>query len=106
LAPADLPLGESVFDGRFLVTARRPGIRLVPLRGNAAQLPHVERDRLKTVPAPARGALPAIVSPSGELSCPVLGPSDAASVTLLGLARLRAALGAVKDEAALGGASR
>jgi tRNA(Ile)-lysidine synthase len=100
LQPADLPLGESVFDGRFLMNARRPGRRVVPLRGRAAGLPRAERSRLKAIPAPARGALPTLVAPSGELSCPLLAPNQAIGVRPLGLARLHAALGAVQDEAA------
>jgi tRNA(Ile)-lysidine synthase len=100
LQAADIPLGESVFDGRFLITARRPGYRVVPLRGRGAGLPCAERRRLKAIFAPARGALPTLVAPSGELSCPVLAPNEAVSVMPLGLARLHAALGALPHEAA------
>jgi tRNA(Ile)-lysidine synthase len=99
LQPAELAPGESVFDGRFLLSARRSGRRIAPLRGHAARLPRIEQDRLKTIPAPARGALPMLLSPSGELSCPVLAQNDAVVAIPLGLARLHAALGAVRDEA-------
>jgi tRNA(Ile)-lysidine synthase len=102
LQAADLPLGESVFDGRFLITARRPGYRVVALRGHAAKLPPAERNRLAAVPAAARGALPALVAPSGEISCPILAPNQVVGATPLGLVRLHAALGAVPDEAAAG----
>jgi len=98
LRPAMLSLGDSVFDGRFLVTARQPGHSVAPLRGLAAQLPPPERDRLKAVPAAVRGALPAIISPSGEVFCPVLAENDAVSARPLGLARLHAALGVIADE--------
>jgi len=102
LQPADLPLGESVFDGRFLITARRPGYRIVALRGHAPQLPPAERNRLKAIPAAARGALPARVAPSGEISCPILAPNQGVGAAPLGLARLHAALGAVPDESTAG----
>ena len=102
LAPADLPVGESVFDGRFLMSASRPGYRVAALRGRAAQLPPAEQNRLKAIPAPARGALPALVAPSGEISCPILAPNQFVGAAPLGLDRLHAALGAVPDEAAAG----
>jgi tRNA(Ile)-lysidine synthase len=96
---ADLPKGESVFDGRFLVRAPDEGFRIAPLRGLAARLPAAERNGLRPVPAAVRGALPVVVSASGAVSCPVLSVDGAVSVAPLGLARLRAALGAVQDEA-------
>ncbi|HXQ15278.1 MAG TPA: tRNA lysidine(34) synthetase TilS [Caulobacteraceae bacterium] len=99
LQAADLPLGESVFDGRFLVAAHRPGYRVTPLRGHAARLRGIERERLKAIPAPARGALPTLISPSGGVFCPILAPHSAVAMAPLGLARLEAALGAVQDEA-------
>ena len=39
MAEADLPLGESIFDGRFLVTASAAGGRIAALRGLARRLP-------------------------------------------------------------------
>jgi tRNA(Ile)-lysidine synthase len=99
LRPADLPRGESVFDGRFAMFSRDERYRIVPLRGVAARLPRSERGRLKALPAAVRGALPAVVSGSGAASCPLLAPDGAVSATPLGLTRLRAALGAVTDEA-------
>ena len=62
LRPAMLPIGDSVFDGRVLITAREPGHSVAPLRGLAARLPPAQRDRLRAVPAAARGALPAVIS--------------------------------------------
>jgi tRNA(Ile)-lysidine synthase len=100
LRTAALPLGESVFDGRFLVTARQAGFSLAPLRGLAAQLPRLERDRLRAIPAAARGALPTVISPGGDVSCPVLAPSEKVSISPLMLARLHAALGVIADESA------
>jgi tRNA(Ile)-lysidine synthase len=93
-----LPIGDSVFDGRVLITAREPGHSVAPLRGLAAQLPPAQRDRLRAVPAAARGALPAVISPSGEVTCPILTANEAVSARPLGLARLHAALGVTADE--------
>jgi len=98
LRSAALPLGESVFDGRFLVTAHKPGHSVAPLRGLAAQLSPQERDRLKAIPSAARGALPAVISPPGGVFCSVLAANSAVSAKPLGLARLQAALGVVVDE--------
>ena len=98
LRPAPLPLGPSIFDGRFLIEARQPGHSVAPLRGLAAQLPRLERERLKAIPAAVRGALPAIISPSDQVFCPVLAVNDAVSARSLGLARLHAALGITADE--------
>jgi len=103
LRPADLPGGESVFDGRFLLIAQKAGCRVVPLAGRAAQLSRAERAALKRFHPAVRLGLPAIVSPSGEVSCPVLAPDDAICAKPLGLARLRGALGAIADEAGAAG---
>jgi tRNA(Ile)-lysidine synthase len=98
LRSAMLPVGDSVFDGRFLVSARQPGHSIAPLRGLGARLPPLERHRLKAIPAAVRGALPAIISPSDKVFCPVLAENDVVSARPLGLARLHAALGVVTDE--------
>jgi tRNA(Ile)-lysidine synthase len=104
LQPLALPLGDSIFDGRFLVTTRQDGYRVAPLRGLAARLPRPERDRLRAIWPSARGALPAVVAASGEVSCPILAPNQAVSAAPLGLARLHAAVGVIADEAgAIGG---
>ncbi len=98
LRPIDLPRGESVFDGRFAITACDDGYRATALAGLASRLDPAQRHALSGLPAAVRGALPAIVSPSGGVSCPVLAPDDAVSAAPLSYARLRAALGAVEDE--------
>jgi tRNA(Ile)-lysidine synthase len=100
LAPADLPRGESVFDGRFSVIAQEHRWRVVPLAGLAARLGPPEREALRRLPAAVRGALPAVISPSGAVSCPVLATGGAVSATPLCHARLLAALGLIEDEAA------
>ena len=98
---APLPVGVSVFDGRFLVTAGAAGFRIGPLGGRAKGLPRLEKSRLTAVPAGARGALPVVISPVETLSCPILAQDGSVSARPLGLERLQAALGAFEDEAAL-----
>ena len=100
LAAASLPLGESVFDGRFLITASEPGWRIAPLRGFASRLPAPQRAWLRRLPAAARAALPATISPAGDVGCPILEGASPAAVALIGQ-RLRATLGAFVDEASL-----
>ena len=92
------PVGESVFDGRFVIAARGADFRVVPLRGLAAKLAPAERRGLKQIPAAARGALPALVSPYGDVTCPILTPNSPVSAAPLGLARLHGALGIIRDE--------
>jgi tRNA(Ile)-lysidine synthase len=104
LQPLALPLGDSIFDGRFSMTARDGGYQVAPLRGLAARLAPAERDRLRAIWPAARGALPAVVSPSGEVSCPILAHNHAVSAAPLGLVRLHAALGVIADESGATGA--
>jgi len=99
LAPCALPLRHTVvWDGRYEVVAARNGLSVRPLAGLAARLADRERRALPSVPAAARGALPAIVGPQGVVSCPVLWASDDVQVTPLVGARLDAACGAVARE--------
>ena len=99
--PAPLPLGQSVFDGRFLIDCAAPGRRIAFLAGHAARLPPEQRRRLSAIPAGARGALPAAISPDGAVTCPPLAGSGAIAARPLTSQRLGAALGAIADEAAL-----
>jgi tRNA(Ile)-lysidine synthase len=101
LREAPLPQGESVFDGRFLVTSPSAGYRIAALRGQGRRLPKAERARLAGVPAGVRGALPVVISPAETLSCPILAQDGPVSVRPLALERLQAALGGIADEAAL-----
>lgn len=98
LQPAALPVGDSVFDGRFLLSATQPGHSVAPLQGLVTQLPRPQRDQLKALPAAVRAALPVVIAPSGEPSCPILAMNRAVSVRPLGPARLHAALGVTADE--------
>jgi tRNA(Ile)-lysidine synthase len=104
LQTTSLPLGESVFDGRFAMTAGEQGYCVAPLRGLAARLPPLERDRLRAIRPAARGALPVVHSPGGDVSCPILAPGEAVSCRPLMLARLHAALGVIADESGVSAA--
>ncbi len=101
LAGYEAPVGESVFDGRWLVRADEPGWRVEPLRGRAARLSSEARRRLRALAPAVRAALPVAVSPAGELACPTLPGSGPLCASSLGGARLAATLGAVPDEATL-----
>lgn len=104
IADAALAPGETIFDGRFAITIpaiATPGCRIGFLAGRAAQLPAEEQRRLARVPASARGALPAIISPNGDVSCPVVTGNGAVAAQPLALRRLSATLGAIRDEVAL-----
>jgi tRNA(Ile)-lysidine synthase len=70
----ELPAGlATVWDGRFAVRARAPGLVVRPLLGLAARLSADEKGRLRQTPPSARAALPAIVR-DGQVACPVLQP--------------------------------
>jgi tRNA(Ile)-lysidine synthase len=101
LQPVPSPIGQSVFDGRFELDLDADGCSVGFLAGLAPRLSPAQRSALKRIPAAARGALPAVISPSGKVSCPVLDQSGAPSARPLCEARLRATLGGVSDEAAL-----
>jgi tRNA(Ile)-lysidine synthase len=101
LADMALPLGEMVYDGRFLVAATEPGWRVVALRGVGKRLPEADRASLAGLPAAARAALPVAVSPAGDHCCPILRQSGPVVARSLSLNRLQAALGCITDEASL-----
>ena len=111
LQPAPLPRGESVFDGRFEVTCAAADHRIGFLAGHAARLPPEQRKRLAAIPAGARGAMPAIISPNGDITCPPLtdsglaepglAESGAVCIRRLTFSRLCATLGGAEDEASI-----
>jgi tRNA(Ile)-lysidine synthase len=101
LAAVPLPVGESVFDGRFELRATADGCRIDGLRGWASRLGRHERVRLTQAPAAARGALPAVIAADGQVTCPALCTAGSVSSRSLTLQRLCATLGDVRDEAAL-----
>ncbi|HYD45260.1 MAG TPA: ATP-binding protein, partial [Phenylobacterium sp.] len=97
--PLALAAGEAgVWDGRFEVEAAGE-VKVVPLAGLARRLSPEARRRLARIPAEDRPALPALVTPSGEVSCPLLGEAPG-RVRPLALARARAAAGLVQREPA------
>lgn len=101
LAPRNLVAGRAtVWDGRFELTTDHEGLTVQALAGFAARLPTAEQDALKTVPAPARPALPVIVGPDGP-SCPILAATSPVRVHGLVLPRFEAASGIVDIEPAV-----
>ena len=96
-----LPPGDSVFDGRFLLSAPGPGWSVQPLRGLGKRLPKSERAALAALAAGARGGLPAVVGPDGAPTCPVLAQGGFVSAISLGRERLLGAIGALQNEASM-----
>lgn len=101
LGEACLPAGESVFDGRFLLTTADPGWTVQPLRGRAKRLALTERSRLADLPAAVRGGLPVVAGPRQAPTCPVLAQDGPIRAVSLGRGRLLAALGAIQNEASI-----
>ena len=89
LAPARPPV---VWDGRFEIVS---GHEVRRLAGLVDRLPPAEQSALRGMPAAARGALPAVISADGGVSCPALTGTP----SLVG-ERLRAAAGLVQREPA------
>ncbi|ATQ41404.1 tRNA lysidine(34) synthetase TilS [Caulobacter mirabilis] len=101
LAPIRLVPGETaVWDGRFELTAATAALTVRPLAGLAAGLPAAEQEALRSVPAAARPALPAIIGPEGP-SCPILAALPPVRVHALVSPRFEAATGAVDIEPAV-----
>ncbi len=93
LAAIDLRPGRAeVWDGRFELTADAAS-QARRLAGLTRQLPSDQQRALKAIPAAARGALPAKVTPEGVVICPALTGGD----SLVG-PRLRAAAGLIDCE--------
>jgi tRNA(Ile)-lysidine synthase len=101
MAGYELPVGESVFDGRFAITAEATGWRVAPLAGLARRLPEAQQRRLRALPPAVRPTLPAAILHTGEVTCPALeGEAPVRAFPLAGT-RLFAALGAIPDEASI-----
>lgn len=95
---ADLVLTPNeplVWDGRFEITAFRPGWRVGPLKGRTAALADADRSVLNQIPASARPALPVLFRDDG--SRPVLAWRNARTRCLVA-ARLVAAVGGIGHE--------
>jgi tRNA(Ile)-lysidine synthase len=96
-----LPVGLSVFDGRFAVAAFAPGYAVRPLRGLAASLPKPERAKLLALPPAVRPGLPLAHGAGLPPFLPSLRAGGPVIARPLAHERLAAALGAFKDEASL-----
>jgi tRNA(Ile)-lysidine synthase len=101
MAGYDLPTGESVFDGRFAMTAEAPGWRVAPLGGLARRLPEPQQRRLRALPPAVRPTLPAAILHTGYVTCPVIADAGPVRAFPLPGTRLFAALGAIPDEASI-----
>ncbi|MBS0408278.1 MAG: tRNA lysidine(34) synthetase TilS [Proteobacteria bacterium] len=101
-AAQPLPVGEAVvWDGRFALTAHRSGLTARPLAGLMARLDPLESKALASLPAAARGALPAVMDKAGAVTCPILAQGPHVRWESLVEARFLAASGAVRDEETL-----
>jgi len=96
------PGGFSVWDGRFEVRVRAPGLRVAPLSGMAARLQKALRPSLAALRPAVRRALPAMIDPSGAVTCPTLAPDPRVEMRNLVRARLAGACGLVQNEAEVG----
>lgn len=100
LAPLALPANAPlVWDGRFELTAYRPGLSVRPLAGLAARLDPAERRALGALAPQARPALPAAIDVEGRVTCPILA-GGAVQARELVQARMAAACGAISKEPA------
>ncbi len=62
ISPLALTPGvETVWDGRFVFCADRPGWSVVPARGRLASLPDADRAEINRLPAATRGAWPVLI---------------------------------------------
>lgn len=99
LRELDLPVGEAVvWDGRVQLKAVEPGLRVRKLAGLMRRLPPKQARRLIELPPAARGALPAVLTADGAVSCPLLGGTAGVKAKVLVRKRLRAAAGLIGRE--------
>ena len=98
-----LSAGESlIWDGRFEVRARAPGLSLAPLWGRAARLEKAVRPRLAALTPSVRRALPAVINSSGAVTCPTLTTDPRVEIRGLVAGRLAGACGKVQNESEIG----
>ncbi|MDQ2861933.1 MAG: hypothetical protein M3T55_14680, partial [Pseudomonadota bacterium] len=91
-----------VWDGRFEIVARAPGLAVAALGGSARRLDRAGRQSLKGVSPAARPGLPALIDETGAITLPSLGADPRVIVRSLVFSRLAGALGAIQTEAAIG----
>ena len=98
-----LPVGAAVvWDGRFEIVARAPGLAVAALGGLARHLDRAGRQALKGASPAARPGLPALVDETGAIALPSLVADARVTVRGLVFSRLAGALGAIQAEAAIG----
>jgi tRNA(Ile)-lysidine synthase len=98
--PMALQAGEhQVWDGRFEVRAKAPGLTLAALRGQTAKLDAGQRKGLSALHPLVRAALPAVIDRSGAVACPTLTVDPRIDIRSLVPGRLAGALGAIDSEA-------
>jgi tRNA(Ile)-lysidine synthase len=101
LAPLKLRLGMAVvWDGRFELVAREPGLSVRAMAGAASLLTPPLHKALRTVASAARPALPLVRSEHGPLACPTLICTPAVRARSLVEDRFLAACGAISQEPA------
>lgn len=96
------PGEPTVWDGRFEVRAREPGLTLAPLRGYAAKLDSGQRRRLSALHPAVRAALPVVIDEGGCISCPTLAEDPRLEIRALAGGRFAGACGVIDSEAQIG----
>jgi tRNA(Ile)-lysidine synthase len=95
------PHVRTVWDGRFEITARAPGLSVRPLAGAMARLSAADRRAALLAHPLARPAIPLIQRAAGSVFLPHAAPTgEAVAAPLIG-ARLDAACGATDHETAI-----
>ena len=89
---------ETIWDGRWAITAAEPGWRVAPAAGRMAALSKADRARLNTLPPAARGGQPVLIR--NDVDAPVLA-GDAARTRSLVEERLALALDRMTHETQL-----
>ncbi len=98
--PLPLPPGvETVWDGRWALTAPGAGWSVVPAAGRLAALSKADRSRLNVLPAAARGAAPVLIR--NDATAPVLAGTAVVARSLVE-ERLALALDRMTHETELG----
>lgn len=94
-----IPGVETVWDGRWAVTADAPGWSVVPAAGRLAALSDADRAVLRALPPAARGSMPVLIRNDG--TAPVLAGRVARARSLVG-ERLALAMDRMTHEKDLG----
>ncbi len=92
------PHRPCVFDGRFELTTKASGLRVVALAGHAADLSKAERRVLRAAPAQVRPSLPLLLDSGGRAALPAPFGDGPATARSLSGPRLDSSLGLVGRE--------